>query len=72
MSQVEARLKTLAGPIIEATIPPNIKPSQQEIYLKRTFDVQMAANGLSSYPFEIPAGANGADGDRRGGIADRM
>jgi putative ABC transport system permease protein len=48
MNQVEARLKTLAGPIIEATIPPNIRPSQQEIYLKRTFDVRMAANGLSS------------------------
>ena len=48
MNQVEARLKTLAGPINEATIPPNIRPSQQEIYLKRTFDVQMAGNGLSS------------------------
>ncbi len=48
MNQVAARLKTLAGPIVEATIPPNIRPSQKEIYLKRTFDVQMAANGLSS------------------------
>jgi predicted permease len=48
MNQVEARLKTLAGPIIEATIPSDVRPSQQEIYLKRTFDVQMASNGLSS------------------------
>ncbi|HSU62123.1 MAG TPA: ABC transporter permease [Bryobacteraceae bacterium] len=48
MNQVEARLKTLAGPVMRATIPLNLKPSQQEIYLKRTFDVQMAANGLSS------------------------
>lgn len=48
MNQAAARLKTLAGPIMEATIPPNIRPSQQEMYLKRTFDVQMAANGLSS------------------------
>lgn len=48
MNQVESRLKTLAGPILEATIPPDVKPSQQEMYLKRTFDVQMAANGLSS------------------------
>jgi len=48
MNQVEARLKTLAGPVMRATITLNLKPSQQEIYLKRTFDVQMAANGLSS------------------------
>ena len=48
MNQVAARLKTLAGPIMQATIPLNLKPSQQEIYLKHTFDVQMAANGLSS------------------------
>jgi predicted permease len=38
----------LAAPILEATIPPNIRPSQQEIYLKHTFSVQMAAHGLSS------------------------
>ncbi len=48
MNQVAARLKTLAGPIIDATIPPDLTPSQQELYLKRTFDVEMAANGLSS------------------------
>ncbi len=48
MNQVEARLKTLAAPIMEATVPPDIRPSQQELYLKRSFDVQMAANGLSS------------------------
>ena len=48
MNQVAARLKTLASPIIEATVPPNVGPSQQEMYLKRTFNVQMAAGGLSS------------------------
>jgi putative ABC transport system permease protein len=47
-NQVEAQLKTLAGPILEVTIPPDVRPSQQEIYLKRTFDAQMAANGLSN------------------------
>jgi predicted permease len=48
MNQVEARLKTLASPILQATTPLNLKPSQQKIYLKHTFDVQMAGNGLSS------------------------
>ena len=48
MNRVAARLKTLASPIAEATIPPNITPGQREIYLKRTFDVQVAAHGLSS------------------------
>jgi len=48
IDQVEARLKTLAGPILEATIPSNVSSSQQKIYLKRTFAVQMAANGLSN------------------------
>lgn len=48
MNQVKARLKTLASPIMQATTPLNLKPSQQEIYLKHTFDVQMAGNGLSS------------------------
>ena len=48
IDQVEARLKAFAAPILEATVPPNVRPSQQKIYLKRTFAVQMAANGLSS------------------------
>ena len=48
MNQVEARLKTLAAPILKATVPPNVRPDQKETYLKRTFDVQMASNGLSS------------------------
>ncbi len=48
INQVQARLKTLAGPIMQATIPLNIKPSQQEMYLKHTFHVEMAENGLSS------------------------
>jgi len=48
MNRIAARLKTLASPIAEATIPPNITPGQREIYLKRTFDVQVAADGLSS------------------------
>ncbi len=48
INQVEARLKTLAGPIMEATIPPNVRPSQQQTYLKRTFGVQTASTGLSN------------------------
>jgi putative ABC transport system permease protein len=44
---VEARLKTLAGPIFEATVPPNLRPDQREIYLRRTFETQTAINGLS-------------------------
>jgi putative ABC transport system permease protein len=48
MNRVAARLKTLASPIVQATIPSNITPGQREIYLKRTFDVQVAAHGLSS------------------------
>jgi putative ABC transport system permease protein len=46
-SQAEARLKTLASPIFEATVPPNWKPEEQESYRKHTFDTQTAANGLS-------------------------
>jgi predicted permease len=48
IDQVQARLKTLAGPIMQATTPLNIKPTQREMYLKHTFHVQMAGNGLSS------------------------
>ncbi len=46
-AQVQARLRTLASPIFEATIPPEWKQGQQERYRKRTFNTQMAANGLS-------------------------
>lgn len=48
INQAKARLKTLAAPINEATMPVNIRPAQQKTYLKRTFALQMAANGLSS------------------------
>lgn len=48
MRSVEARLKTLIRPILEATIPPNITARQRELYLKQTIDVQAAATGLSS------------------------
>ena len=48
MNQVAARLKTLARPIMDVTIPLNVRPGQQELYLKRTFDLQRAANGLST------------------------
>jgi putative ABC transport system permease protein len=47
-SQVKARLRTLARPIFEATVPPNLRPDQQKIYLERTIDTQIAANGNSS------------------------
>ena len=46
-SQAEARLKTLAPQVFEATVPPKLKPEARESYRKRTFDTQMAANGLS-------------------------
>ena len=48
VAQIESRLKTLARPISEATMPPNIQPAQQEKYLERTFVVEMASTGLSS------------------------
>ena len=48
IKQVNARLKTLAGPIMESTVPPDIRSDQRELYLKRIFDVQIAANGLST------------------------
>ena len=46
-SQAEARLRTFASPIFEATLPPNLSPEDRDSYLKRTFDTRMAANGLS-------------------------
>lgn len=48
LNQIRARLKILAGPILQATVPLDVRPAQQELYRHRTFDVQMAANGLSS------------------------
>jgi len=46
-SQAEARLKTLASPIFEATVPSDWKADQQDSYRRHTFDTQTAANGLS-------------------------
>jgi putative ABC transport system permease protein len=46
-SQAEARLKTLARSVFEATVPPNWKPDQQGKYRKNSFDTLPAANGLS-------------------------
>ena len=46
--QVKARLKTLATSIFDATLPPNIRADQKKAYLKRTFTVETAANGLST------------------------
>ncbi len=72
MNQVAARLKTLARPIMEATIPPNVRPSQQELYLKRTFDVQMAANGLSNIRSKYRRSLMVLMADGRGGIANSV
>jgi len=46
-SQAEARLKTLASPILEATLPPDVRPGDRDRYRKRTVATQRAANGLS-------------------------
>lgn len=46
--QVKARLKTLAPSIFDATLLPNIRADQKKAYLKRTFAVETAANGLST------------------------
>ncbi|HEX4231972.1 MAG TPA: ABC transporter permease [Bryobacteraceae bacterium] len=51
-NQVEARLKTLAGPILEATLPPNLTPDRQEIYRRRTFETEGVANGHSNIRFK--------------------
>jgi predicted permease len=45
--RAEARLKTLAPQIFAATVRPNWNPQERESYRKRTFDIRMAANGLS-------------------------
>lgn len=47
-TQVDARLKTLAGPIFDTTVPLNWKPEEQDSYRKRTLDTQLAANGFSN------------------------
>jgi predicted permease len=47
-SQAGARLKTLAPDAFKATLPANLKVEMPAGYLKRTFDTQPAATGLSS------------------------
>jgi putative ABC transport system permease protein len=47
-NRAEARLKTLASQVFEATLPPNYNAQQQQRYRKNSFDVQSAANGLSN------------------------
>jgi putative ABC transport system permease protein len=44
----QARLKTLAPAVFEATVPPNWKPDNQQDYRRRTFETRPAANGLSN------------------------
>jgi putative ABC transport system permease protein len=45
--QVAARLKTLAPDVMKVTLPPRWRAEDQQSYLRRTFDTQPAANGLS-------------------------
>jgi putative ABC transport system permease protein len=47
-SQSEARLKTLAPMVFEATVPPGWKEENRQEYRKRSFDTQPAAKGLSN------------------------
>ncbi len=47
-SQAEARLKTLAPAIFNATVPNDLKAEDQANYRKRTFNMQAAATGLSN------------------------
>jgi putative ABC transport system permease protein len=47
-TQAEARLRTLAPAIFEATVPSNMKPDRQAAYRNRSFGIKPAANGLSS------------------------
>jgi predicted permease len=47
-SQAQARLKTLAPLIFEATVPPGWKAEDQQEYRKRSLDTQPAANGFSN------------------------
>ncbi len=46
-TQVEARLKSLAPAIFDATVPSNVPPEVEANYRKRSFDIKPAANGLS-------------------------
>jgi putative ABC transport system permease protein len=47
-SRPEARLKTLAPLVFEATVPPGWKAEDQQKYRKRSFDTLPAASGLSN------------------------
>jgi putative ABC transport system permease protein len=47
-SQVTARLKTLAPQVFAATLPPNWKADGKAKYLKRSFEIRPAANGMSN------------------------
>ncbi len=46
-SQAEARLKTLAPAIFDATVPQNWKPDMQADYRKRTLETKPVASGFS-------------------------
>jgi putative ABC transport system permease protein len=46
--QADARLKTLAPQVFEATVPPRWKAEEQQGYRKRSFNTLPAANGLSN------------------------
>jgi putative ABC transport system permease protein len=46
-NEVKARLRTITRAIFEETIPPNLRSEQRETYLKRTFNVQPGASGIS-------------------------
>jgi putative ABC transport system permease protein len=46
--QSEARLKTLAPLVFEATLPPHWKAEDQQEYRKRSFETLPAANGFSN------------------------
>lgn len=47
LGQVASRLKALARPISEATMPSHIRSDQQRAYLKRTFAIDTASTGFS-------------------------
>jgi putative ABC transport system permease protein len=46
-NQAEARLKTLASQIFEATMPPNLQPEERASYRRRNFETQTVVNGPS-------------------------
>jgi predicted permease len=45
--QVEARLKTIAPAVFEATVPPDWKREEQDRHRKSTFATETVANGIS-------------------------